>query len=378
MRRARVDLIFEEYERQISDLEDKIKELQSQLEVANKSTPHSSSNIGPEDRLLSVEELDANGERAVHMLTVKLEMAVATAERLGKEAEKGKEANLKLRDENVALSIENGRLKQCLAARSPRKYEKYGEAAMQVKVNQFTKEIRQLKKALDKGDAYIEELENRLATYQAKYGDVCSATFPTIRSPKEDSFLAEKPIPGIAAELKSSTLSTSSGHRHDGMLEKDVFDNRWICKEMNPVERDLQESRDQKYANKPGGSLESLPHSPKRMLLQDASINSAVPNQNPIYGEKVEHRSEVPSTSALLSTSTLIMLTEGETDPSRVLSDSHLQSKAQSPPPKDRLFTFRVNDDTDGGSVPNPCKLPRSLSFSSGGKSGSIGEKEQG
>ena len=53
-----------------------------------------------------------------------------------------------------------------------RRYEQYARTAQANKIELCEKEIKQLKRALEKSDVYVEELENKIEAYKAKYGDI--------------------------------------------------------------------------------------------------------------------------------------------------------------------------------------------------------------
>ncbi|KAL2770393.1 ORC ubiquitin ligase 1 [Daubentonia madagascariensis] len=73
------------------------------------------------------------------------------------------EANKKLKLENGGLVRENLRLKAEVDNRSPQKFGRFTVAALQSKVEQYERETNRLKKALERSDKYIEELESQVA-----------------------------------------------------------------------------------------------------------------------------------------------------------------------------------------------------------------------
>ncbi|XP_041728086.2 LOW QUALITY PROTEIN: ORC ubiquitin ligase 1 [Coregonus clupeaformis] len=77
------------------------------------------------------------------------------------DVEKLKEANKMLRSQNIDLVQENMRLKAEVASRSPQKFGRYTVAALEAKIHQYERDVDHLKRALERSDLYIEELEAR-------------------------------------------------------------------------------------------------------------------------------------------------------------------------------------------------------------------------
>ncbi|XP_073707919.1 ORC ubiquitin ligase 1-like [Garra rufa] len=68
-------------------------------------------------------------------------------------------ANKTLRSQNFDLIQENMRLKAEVDSRSPQKFGRYTVAALEAKIHQYERDVAQLKRALERSDKYIEELE---------------------------------------------------------------------------------------------------------------------------------------------------------------------------------------------------------------------------
>nr|XP_029513495.1 RING finger protein 219 [Oncorhynchus nerka] len=66
-----------------------------------------------------------------------------------------------LRRQTIDLVQENVRLKAEVASRSPQKFGRYTVAALEAKIHQYERDLDHLKKALERSDQYIEELEAR-------------------------------------------------------------------------------------------------------------------------------------------------------------------------------------------------------------------------
>ena len=52
------------------------------------------------------------------------------------------------------------------------RYERYAMSAQATRIDNCEKEIKMLKRALDRSDIYVEELEKTIAAYRVKYGDI--------------------------------------------------------------------------------------------------------------------------------------------------------------------------------------------------------------
>ncbi|XP_063809062.1 ORC ubiquitin ligase 1 isoform X2 [Pseudophryne corroboree] len=89
----------------------------------------------------------------------KLEMVNTANQKVTGDLEKLKQENRKLKNENIEFVRENLRLKNEVDLRSPQKFGRFTVAALQAKVDQYEREISRLKKALERSDQYIEEVE---------------------------------------------------------------------------------------------------------------------------------------------------------------------------------------------------------------------------
>ncbi|CDQ91689.1 unnamed protein product, partial [Oncorhynchus mykiss] len=91
----------------------------------------------------------------------KLRAATDGYRRIKLDVEKLKGANKMLRCQTIDLVQENVRLKAEVASRSPQKFGRYTVAALEAKIHQYERDLDHLKKALERSDQYIEELETR-------------------------------------------------------------------------------------------------------------------------------------------------------------------------------------------------------------------------
>uniref|UniRef100_A0A673GZ45 Uncharacterized protein n=1 Tax=Sinocyclocheilus rhinocerous TaxID=307959 RepID=A0A673GZ45_9TELE len=69
------------------------------------------------------------------------------------------QANKTLRSQNFDLIQENMHLKAEVDSRSPQKFGRYTVAALEAKIHQYERDVAQLKRALERSDKYIKELE---------------------------------------------------------------------------------------------------------------------------------------------------------------------------------------------------------------------------
>ncbi|KAI7807875.1 putative RING finger protein 219 [Triplophysa rosa] len=157
LRRTRGELLFREYEDEIETLLKENEELKSQtlsLEMQLKTALEPTSVLVPQTETSgavdpSVLEESANKLRAANDLYRKV----------NQDLDRLKEANKTLRSQNFDLIQENMRLKAEVDSRSPQKFGRYTVAALEAKIHQYERDVAQLRRALERSDKYIEELE---------------------------------------------------------------------------------------------------------------------------------------------------------------------------------------------------------------------------
>ncbi|KAK6172987.1 hypothetical protein SNE40_016530 [Patella caerulea] len=163
MRRARFELLYKEYEDEFEKMAADIHMLQTENDVLKsqlkKEGVRSVNNCGD---FTHPNNVDAN---QMLVLTRKLQDAHKQYERIKQEFNKYKQENNKLKDENVNVNRENERLRVEIANRSPHRYGRYTVATLESKAEAYEKEIKQLNKALERSDKYIEDLEKELESY---------------------------------------------------------------------------------------------------------------------------------------------------------------------------------------------------------------------
>ncbi|XP_004054674.2 ORC ubiquitin ligase 1 isoform X2 [Gorilla gorilla gorilla] len=169
LRKTRLELLHKEYEDEIDCLQKEVEELKSK-------------NLGLESQIKTILDpltlVQGNQNEDKHLVTdnpskinpetvaewkKKLRTANEIYEKVKDDVDKLKEANKKLKLENGGLVRENLRLKAEVDNRSPQKFGRFAVAALQSKVEQYERETNRLKKALERSDKYIEELESQVA-----------------------------------------------------------------------------------------------------------------------------------------------------------------------------------------------------------------------
>ncbi|XP_045570082.1 ORC ubiquitin ligase 1 isoform X1 [Salmo salar] len=158
LRKTRGELLLREYEDEMEgllkeneDLRNKNQSLESQLKTV--LDPCTVTASRREDRGLE--------PSVVEDWSNKLRAATDGYSWIKLDVEKLKEANKMLRCQTIDLVQKNVRLKAEVASRSPQKFGRYTVAALEAKIHQYERDVDHLKKALERSDQYIEELEAR-------------------------------------------------------------------------------------------------------------------------------------------------------------------------------------------------------------------------
>nr|XP_057944856.1 ORC ubiquitin ligase 1 [Doryrhamphus excisus] len=178
LRKTRGELLLREYEEEIEclirdneDLKSKNHSLELQLRTA--LDPSSINPVQADDRRVDPSIMEEWANR--------LQTAKDVCDQVKQDLDKLKEANKALRSQNVDLVQENMRLKAEVVSRSPQKFGRYTVAALEAKIQQYQRDVEQLKKALERSDQYIEDLESRVRTSEkrcAEIQDSCKKTKP--------------------------------------------------------------------------------------------------------------------------------------------------------------------------------------------------------
>ncbi|XP_032006957.1 ORC ubiquitin ligase 1 isoform X1 [Hylobates moloch] len=169
LRKTRLELLHKEYEdeidclqREVEELKSKNLSLESQIKTILDPLTLVQGNQNEDKHLVTDNPSKINPETVAEWKK-KLRTANEIYEKVKDDVDKLKEANKKLKLENGGLVRENLRLKAEVDNRSPQKFGRFAVAALQSKVEQYERETNRLKKALERSDKYIEELESQVA-----------------------------------------------------------------------------------------------------------------------------------------------------------------------------------------------------------------------
>ncbi|XP_044054974.1 ORC ubiquitin ligase 1 [Siniperca chuatsi] len=172
LRKTRGELLLREYEEEIEglireneELKTKNQSLESQLKTA--LDPCSINTVQTDDKKVDPYVLEE--------WTNKLRAATDVCDKVKQDMDKLKEANKALRSQNVDLVQENMRLKAEVVSRSPQKFGRYTVAALESKIQQYERDVDHLKRALERSDQYIEDLESRVSKSEKRRLEVQEA-----------------------------------------------------------------------------------------------------------------------------------------------------------------------------------------------------------
>ncbi|KAM3877247.1 ORC ubiquitin ligase 1 [Diretmus argenteus] len=165
LRKTRGELLLREYEEEIEGLHRQNEELKTKnqcLESQLKTVldPCSISTAQTDDKKVDPVVLEEWAN--------KLRAATDVCNKVKQDSDKLKEANKTLRSQNVDLVQENMRLKAEVASRSPQKFGRFTVAALEAKIQQYERHVDHLKRALERSDQYIEDLESRVSEPERK------------------------------------------------------------------------------------------------------------------------------------------------------------------------------------------------------------------
>ncbi|KAK2920044.1 ORC ubiquitin ligase 1 [Channa argus] len=159
LRKTRGELLLQEYEDEIDglireneELKTKNQSLEAQLKTA--LDPCSINMVQSAEKKVDSYILEE--------WTNKLRAATDVCDKVKHDMDKLKEANKVLRSQNIDLVQENMRLKAEVASRSPQKFGRYTVAALEAKIQQYERDVDHLKRALERSDQYIEDLESKV------------------------------------------------------------------------------------------------------------------------------------------------------------------------------------------------------------------------
>ncbi|XP_051562976.1 ORC ubiquitin ligase 1-like [Myxocyprinus asiaticus] len=156
LRKTRGELLLREYEEEIKTL------LKENEELKSKNLSHEmqlKTALEPSTVLVSQSESSTVDPSVLEESANKLRAANDLYRKVKQDLDRLKEANKTLRSQNFDLIQESIRLKAEVDSRSPQKFGRYTVAALEAKIQQYERDVAQLKRALERSDKYIEELE---------------------------------------------------------------------------------------------------------------------------------------------------------------------------------------------------------------------------
>ncbi|XP_051918632.1 ORC ubiquitin ligase 1 [Hippocampus zosterae] len=173
LRKTRGELLLREYEEEIEGLireNEALKTKNQSLESQLRTTldPCAINPAQAEDKAVE--------PRFMEELAKRLPTAQNVCVEVKEVMNKLKEANKALRSQNVDLVQENMRLKAEVVSRSPQKFGRYTVAALEAKIQQYQRDVEHLKRALERSDQYIDDLENRLRMSEKRCGELQEAS----------------------------------------------------------------------------------------------------------------------------------------------------------------------------------------------------------
>ncbi|XP_078259153.1 ORC ubiquitin ligase 1 [Rhinoraja longicauda] len=313
LRKTRLELLHKEYEEEIESLQKEIEDLrgknlslESQLKTVLDPAVLPSKDKGGKQ--------SPAGQDCVSSLTnqwewrAKVKAATEIYEKTKVDLDKLKEANRKLRMQNGDLVRENLHLKAEVENRSPQKFGRFTVAALQSKVEQHEREMNRLKRALERSDKYIEDMEFQIERLKGK-------------SPKSENN-------GVKLSSESSPSSVQTGEN----VSSGEF---WDCRE------DPQEKRIMALRRSPI-EIEQSPVN-QSASAQTSFILSCQDNVDKIACESLPNK-RVPTDNGPLATATV---------------DNVLHSPASDA--KDEERTLSASESEIRFELPSPCTPSTSL-----------------
>ncbi|XP_071504652.1 uncharacterized protein [Diadema antillarum] len=195
LRKMRFDLLHREYEAELERLQKEVDRLRSRNRELEKNrqtkaplpspqcAPSSSTgDTGPSKGGKAADNSTADKGSAASSSKRNREDVMRLARRLKeiwhaykhseRELRRVKQDNVRLRDSNSSYIREVSRLEQELGEMTPRRYKTYAQTAQLVRLNKSEQEVKQLERALERTDVYLEDLEHKLEQYREKYGEL--------------------------------------------------------------------------------------------------------------------------------------------------------------------------------------------------------------
>uniref|UniRef100_A0A8C3X6L4 ORC ubiquitin ligase 1 n=1 Tax=Catagonus wagneri TaxID=51154 RepID=A0A8C3X6L4_9CETA len=280
LRKTRLELLHKEYEDEIDCLQKEIEELksknlslESQIKTILDPLTLMQGNQNEDKHPVADNPSKADPETVAEWKK-KLRTANEIYEKVKDDVDKLKEANKKLKLENGGLVRENLRLKAEVDNRSPQKFGRFTVAALQSKVEQYERETNRLKKALERSDKYIEELESQITQLKNSSDEkeamnpICQRALSTDgRGSKgsEEDMASKNQGDGARKQLGSSTSSShlakpsSSSARQESSnkTEPSCCENKDLFQKQAEIMLDVTDTSMDTYLEREWGSKPS-------------------------------------------------------------------------------------------------------------------------
>ncbi|MBN3280428.1 RN219 protein, partial [Polyodon spathula] len=234
LRKTRLELLLREYEDEIESLRKENEELRSKnlslespLQTVRDPSALSLSNKN--------EDCKQNGEDKridpdmVKEWKEKLKVATDIYEKVKTDGAKLKEANQNLRSQNIDLVRENLRLKAEVDSRSPQKFGRCTVAALQEEISQYERDVKHLRKALERSDKYIEELEAQTSSIRGETGvkEDMGGSLKTLNPSFSDSEAEEVEYNQECNSNNPGVVHGKRNGREDGTPKKDKSESEF-------------------------------------------------------------------------------------------------------------------------------------------------------
>ncbi|KAL1021646.1 hypothetical protein UPYG_G00016100 [Umbra pygmaea] len=209
LRKTRGELLLREYEDEIEGL---LKENED-LRIRNQSLESQLRTVLDPCTITARQQENNNIDPDVlEEWSKKMRAASDRYSKIKVDVDKLKEANKMLRSQNFDLVQENMRLKAEVASRSPQKFGRYTVAALEAKIQQYQRDMDHLKKALERSDRYIEELEGQQGQDSQGHTDACPES-TTSGAGEAETRVNHEQVSSMKrrlSDLKNASICTSS------------------------------------------------------------------------------------------------------------------------------------------------------------------------
>jgi len=208
LRKARIELLFNEYEEEIEELREEVRTLRESNVTLDDALRRAQATALPNGQA-SATPRDPDTSAMLVSLTSKLQEANDTYQRVLKDMDSLKKENSKLKSERENLDFEVQGLRARLQHRSPAKMGRYATVAMESELSAARQETERLKKALAFADDSLEKMQEEQEHLKAFHKNCLDHTCPLKdgRLPIPTT-VTDSPSTSIGALTLSSPLTT--------------------------------------------------------------------------------------------------------------------------------------------------------------------------